>query len=104
MDFGYVRGSRWGKNSFNLQGINTDSIFRNNESEESASFYTKNTFMGIQTNIEMTTPKKNSSQMIDMKVLLLGMSKKFVEIGLHNLFNIMKSIQHGVLKHSANVF
>ena len=32
-----------------------DSIFRDNETKKSSSFNTKNTFMGIQMNIEMTT-------------------------------------------------
>ena len=54
--------------------------------------------------VEMTKSKKKNSQMIDMKVTLLGKSRKVIEIGLHNVFDIMKSILHGVLKCRANFF
>ena len=69
-----------------------DSIFRNNKSKKSTKFYTKNTFMGIQTNIKMMTSKKNGSPMIGMDILLLGMSRKVIKIRFHNMFNVMKSI------------
>ena len=48
--------------------------------------------MGVQANIEMMTSKENISQMIDMKVMLFGMGEKVIEIGLHNVFDIMKCI------------
>ena len=69
-----------------------DAIFRNNESEDSANFYTKNTFMGIQTNIKMMAPEKNSSQMINMDIPLFGMSGQVIKIRFHNMFDVMKSI------------
>ena len=60
--------------------------------------------MGIQTNIEMTTPEKNNYQMIDMDIPLLGMSRQVVKIRFHNMFDVMKSIQHGTLECHTNVF
>ena len=50
-------------------------VLRNDKTKQSASFDTKNTFVGVQTDVEMTTSKKNTSQMIDMNVPLLGMSR-----------------------------
>ena len=42
--------------------------------------------------------------MTDMKIPLLGMSRQVVEIGLHNVFDIVESIWHGTLKYSAHIF
>ena len=52
----------------------------------------KNTFMGIPENIEMTEPEKNSSQMIDMDISLLEMSRQVIKIRFHNMFNVVESI------------
>ena len=69
-----------------------DAILRHDETKKLASFDTENTFVGVQTNIEMTTYKKNGSQMVEKKVPLLRMSRKVIEIGFYNIFNIMKVI------------
>ena len=69
-----------------------DAILRHDETKKSASFDTKNVFLGVHTNIEVTTSKKDSSQMIDMNVPLFRMSREVIEIGFNNVFNIMKSI------------
>ena len=81
-----------------------DTILGHDESKKLASFDIENTFVGVQTNVEMETSKKNISHMIEMKVPLLGMSRKVIEIGLHNMFDIMKNIRHGVLKCSTHIF
>ena len=69
-----------------------DSIFRKNESKDSTSLYPKNKFMGIQMNIEMMAPEKNSSQMIDMDISLLGVGRQVIKIRFHNVFDIMEGI------------
>ena len=81
-----------------------NTILGHDEVKQSTSFDAENKFLGVQTNVKMMTSKENSSQMIDMKVSLLGMSRKVIKIGFHNVFDIMKSILHGVLKCSANNF
>ena len=81
-----------------------EAILRHDETTPSASFDIENTFVGVQMNIEMTKFEKNRSQMVNMKVQLLRMSRKVIEIGFHNVFDIMKILRHGPLKCSANIF
>ena len=69
-----------------------DAILRYEETKQSTSFDTENTFVGVQMNVEMMTSKKNRSQMIHVEIPLLGMSRHVIKIGLHNVFDIMKSI------------
>ena len=46
----------------------------------------------VKMDFKMTTFEKNGPQMFYVQVPLLGMSRKVIKIGFHNMFNVMKSI------------
>jgi hypothetical protein len=52
----------------------------------------------------MATSKKNGSKMCQMVLTMKRMGRKIIEVGIHDMFNVMESIRHGPLESSPNIF
>lgn len=97
------RGRGYINNSLDFERIKTNSIFRNNKTEDSSGFDTKDTLVRIQSNVIVSAMKKYLLKMIEIVMALTWMSRKIIQIRLNDVFNVMESIGHRSLKSSPSI-
>lgn len=52
----------------------------------------------------ISTAHKNLSKMIKMILTMFGFHRKVIQIWLHDMFNVVESIEHGSLESGTNIF